>query len=286
MYSVPRKVFKFLQTSFSITYTRTTVQNQTSKQKRIQNQKYNTILIQQHQNSQITKHPVTAKMDDLTNISTEMCLEQENNIMFRENITVKCFQLLSVIGRGTFAKVVLVKRRDDHQLYAMKVVKKDRLKAVKQRLQIQNERNILVNVNHPFIVRMHYAFQNERKLFFVLEYCPGGELFNLLQRQRCFREDVARFYAIQILLALEHLHQIGIVYRDLKPENILIDRDGYVRLTDFGLSKPGIRDNKGANSVCGTPEYLAPEILFRMGHGRAVDWWTFGALLYLSLIHI
>lgn len=138
-------------------------------------------------------------------------------------------------------------------------------------------------MNHPFIVKLGFAFQNEKKLYFALEYCPGGELFNLLQRKRQFSEDVARFYVSQIILALEHLHKNDIVYRDLKPENVLIDREGYVRLTDFGLSKKGVSQTKGAKSVCGTPEYLAPEILNRTGHGKAVDWWTVGAILFEML---
>eukprot|EP01016_Furgasonia_blochmanni_P007664 TRINITY_DN1306_c0_g4_i1.p1 TRINITY_DN1306_c0_g4~~TRINITY_DN1306_c0_g4_i1.p1 ORF type:complete len:297 (+),score=57.83 TRINITY_DN1306_c0_g4_i1:183-1073(+) len=138
-------------------------------------------------------------------------------------------------------------------------------------------------MDHPFIVKLAYAFQNERKLYFALEYCPGGELFNVLQKKRRFSEDVARFYAAQIVLALEHLHSKDVVYRDLKPENVLIDKDGYIRITDFGLSKENIQGNKGANSVCGTPEYLAPEVLFKMGHGKAVDWWTLGAILYEML---
>jgi serine/threonine protein kinase len=122
-----------------------------------------------------------------------------------------------------------------------------------------------------------------KKLYFALEYCPGGELFNLLQKKRQFSEEHARFYVAQIILALEHLHKLDIIYRDLKPENVLIDEVGYIRLTDFGLSKRGIQGNKGANSVCGTPEYLAPEILFRTGHGKAVDWWTLGAILFEML---
>eukprot|EP01032_Pedospumella_encystans_P031243 gene31243-35266_t len=125
------------------------------------------------------------------------------------------------------------------------------------------------------------AFQTSDKLFLVLDYCPGGELFFHLGKVGRFPEERACFYAAQITLALEYVHQMDVIYRDLKPENVLLDAVGNVRLTDFGLSKEGVSDHStGANSFCGTPEYIAPEVLRREGHGRAVDWWSLGALLY------
>jgi len=139
-------------------------------------------------------------------------------------------------------------------------------------------------VNHPLIVKMDYAFQSENKLFFALEYCPGGELFFYLSQIGRFKQDAARFYAANILLALEHLHKKDILYRDLKPENVLVGSDGYIRLTDFGLSKENISGTKDANSLCGTAEYLSPEILQRQGHGKATDWWSFGAIIYEMLV--
>ena len=147
----------------------------------------------------------------------------------------------------------------------------------------KTERNVLEAVSHPFIVNMIYAFQTPKKLYFILEYCPGGELFFHLSRAARFSEGRCRFYAQEILLAIEYLHSHDIVYRDLKPENVLLDADGHVKLTDFGLSKEGISDNFSAKSICGTPEYLAPEILDRNGHGKAVDWYSFGALIYEML---
>merc|ERR1712118_303716 len=122
-----------------------------------------------------------------------------------------------------------------------------------------------------------------RKLYFVLEYCPGGELFFHLSRAGRFSEGRCRFYASEILLAIEYLHRLNIVYRDLKPENVLLDSDGHVKVTDFGLSKEGIMDNVSAKTMCGTPEYLAPEILDKKGHGRAVDWYSLGALMFEML---
>ena len=140
---------------------------------------------------------------------------------------------------------------------------------------------MLGNINHPYIVGMAKAFQTTDKLFFILDYCAGGELFFHLGKSGRFPDERAKFYAAQITLALEYVHSLDIIYRDLKPENVLLDNIGNVRLTDFGLSKQGVRDHStGANSFCGTPEYIAPEVLLRLGHGRAVDWWSLGALLF------
>lgn len=130
---------------------------------------------------------------------------------------------------------------------------------------------------------MDYAFQSDSKLFFVLEYCPGGELFFYLSQIGRFKEDAARFYASNILLALHHLHSQNILYRDLKPENVLVSRDGYVKIADFGLSKENIYGHHDAKSICGTAEYLAPEILLNKGHGKASDWWSFGGIIYEML---
>ena len=133
---------------------------------------------------------------------------------------------------------------------------------------------------------MDYAFQSDSKLFFVLEYCPGGELFFYLNQIDRFKEDVARFYASNIVLAIHHIHSQNIVYRDLKPENVLVDHDGYLKIADFGLSKENIFDSTDAKSLCGTAEYLAPEILLNQGYGKAVDWWLYGCLIYEMLCGI
>jgi len=209
--------------------------------------------------------------------------EEQKERIKDTKVNVDSFALISVIGKGSYAEVLLARKKDTGTIYALKILKKDKIEQRNQKTHVKVERNILIEIQHPFIIKMVYAFQTEKKLYFALEYCPGGELFNLLQKKRQFSEENARFYIVQILLALEHLHKYDIVYRDLKPENVLLDSEGYVRLTDFGLSKKGVKGNKEANSVCGTPEYLAPEILFRWGHGKAVDWWTLGAILFEML---
>lgn len=143
------------------------------------------------------------------------------------------------------------------------------------------ERNILEAVKNPFIVELFYAFQTNGKLYLILEYLSGGELFTFLDREGMFLENVAMFYASELILAIEHLHSLGIVYRDLKPENIMLDANGHVVLTDFGLCKEGIDgQQQRTNTFCGTIEYMAPEILNRTGHGAEVDWWSLGALLF------
>ena len=138
-------------------------------------------------------------------------------------------------------------------------------------------------MDHPFVVKLHYAFQTPEKLFFVVDFLNGGALFFHLRKNIKFSESRARFYASEIILALECLHSHGIIYRDLKPENIILDSDGHLKITDFGLSKEGIVDESKAYTFCGTPEYLAPEIILNKGHGKAVDWWSLGAILYEML---
>jgi len=194
------------------------------------------------------------------------------------------FKMIKVVGKGSFGKVFLVREKQTNEMFALKVLKKDNIIKRNQVEHTRTERSVLGYVKHPFIVGMNMAFQSKDKLYFVLDYCAGGELFFHLGKVGRFSEPRACFYAAEITLAIEYVHDLDIVYRDLKPENVLLDSKGHVRLTDFGLSKEGISNSSsGANSFCGTPEYLAPEILNRQGHGRAVDWWSLGALLYEML---
>lgn len=201
-----------------------------------------------------------------------------------EKVTLEDFVMIKVIGKGSFGKVLLVRKRDTGLIYAMKVLRKENIIKRNQVEHTRTERHVLGYVRHPFIVGLNYAFQTSEKLYFVLDYCAGGELFFHLGKVQRFPEHRARFYTAEITLAIEYVHNLDVIYRDLKPENVLLDENGHIRLTDFGLSKEGIQDDfSGANSFCGTPEYLAPEILNRSGHGRAVDWWSLGALLYEML---
>ncbi|XP_013381300.1 ribosomal protein S6 kinase 2 beta isoform X2 [Lingula anatina] len=195
------------------------------------------------------------------------------------------FELLKVLGQGSFGKVFLVRKISGHDagtLYAMKVLKKATLK-VRDRVRTKMERDILADVDHPFIVKLHYAFQTEGKLYLILEFLRGGDLFTRLSKEVMFTEEDVKFYLAELALSLNHLHQVGIIYRDLKPENVLLDADGHVKLTDFGLSKESIFEEKKTYSFCGTVEYMAPEVVNRRGHGTAADWWSYGVLMFEML---
>jgi len=194
------------------------------------------------------------------------------------------FDLLKIIGKGSYGTVVQVRLKDTGDIFAMKVIDK---KFIVEKNEIQHtisERNILSKVNHPFIMKLFFAFQTEDKLYLVLEFVNGGELYFHLQLDGNFGTDRTRFYSAEIVLALEYLHKSGIIYRDLKPENVLIDGDGHIKITDFGLSKEGlIGFNSRTNTFCGTPEYLAPEVLLGKEYSLAVDYWSLGTLMYEML---
>lgn len=194
------------------------------------------------------------------------------------------FELLRVLGKGGYGKVFQVKKgtgADQGKIFAMKVLRKAKIVInQKDTAHTKAERNILESIKHPFIVDLIYAFQTGGKLYLILEYLPGGELFMHLEREGIFPEETACFYLAEITLALEHLHSCGIIYRDLKPENILLDKDGHVKLTDFGLCKEALEDGETTHTFCGTVEYMAPEVLLRSGHAKSVDWWSLGALTY------
>jgi len=196
-----------------------------------------------------------------------------------EKVHLEDFELLKVLGRGSFGKVMQVRKKSDGKIYAMKILKKQAIIARNQVEHTKAERKILESLQHPFLMTLRYAFQSKDKLYFVLDYYQGGELFFHLKNNRRFPEDVARIYVAEIALALGHLHSLSVIYRDLKPENILLDDNGHVCLTDFGLSKD-VEPTDKAHTFCGTPEYLAPEIVTGAGHDKAVDWWSLGILLY------
>jgi serine/threonine protein kinase len=199
-----------------------------------------------------------------------------------KKVSAEDFELLCVIGRGSFGKVMQVRKKDDGKIYAMKVMKKAAIIAKNQVTHTKDEKNILQKISHPFIVKLNYAFQTKDKLYMILDYVNGGELFFHLKKEGKFSEDRVRLYAAEIASALLHLHSHGIIYRDLKPENILIDSDGHIVITDFGLSKEVPRDET-THTFCGTPEYLAPEVLRGEGHNYQVDWWSLGTLIYEML---
>jgi serine/threonine protein kinase len=191
------------------------------------------------------------------------------------------FILVKMLGVGAYGRVILVQHARTLRPYAMKVVSKTQVREENQVPVVNRERRLLAMVRHPFICTLHHAFQTRHKLYLVLDYCPGGELLAVIGRRKKLSERRTRFYAAELVSAVAYLHSLGIVYRDLKPENVLLDCEGHVQLVDFGLSKDGVLRAAGCtHSFCGTPEYLAPEIVMGQAHGRAVDWWSLGMLAY------
>eukprot|EP00735_Rhodelphis_limneticus_P014221 TRINITY_DN8220_c0_g1::TRINITY_DN8220_c0_g1_i1::g.10194::m.10194 TRINITY_DN8220_c0_g1::TRINITY_DN8220_c0_g1_i1::g.10194 ORF type:complete len:362 (-),score=46.25,sp/P51817/PRKX_HUMAN/57.70/3e-142,Pkinase/PF00069.20/6.2e-68,Pkinase_Tyr/PF07714.12/7.7e-37,Kinase-like/PF14531.1/7.2e-08,Seadorna_VP7/PF07387.6/0.1 TRINITY_DN8220_c0_g1_i1:853-1938(-) len=196
------------------------------------------------------------------------------------------FEFLTTLGTGTFGRVRLVKVRpgildsSKPQYFAMKILKKAELIRLKQVDHIKSEKAILQMIDHPFVVNLFGAMQDEKNLYMLLEFVIGGELFSHLRKAGRFSNEATKFYAASIVLAMQHLHSQDIVYRDLKPENLLLDSDGYLKITDFGFAKK-VEDRTW--TLCGTPEYLAPEIIQSKGHGKAVDWWALGILIYEML---
>ena len=210
--------------------------------------------------------------------------QQPNQQPRKPRVSKADFILHRVIGKGAYAKVFLVQKStapDQGTYYAMKVLRKAHIIIhQKDREHTRTERVILEEVRHPFIVRLFYAFQTDEKLYLILDYAPGGELFTYLDRQKMFLEDTAKVYMCELVLALEHLHSLGIIYRDMKPENVLLDAQGHIKLTDFGLSKVGVGDEGRTQTVCGTVEYMAPEVLAHQSYDYSVDWWSLGAMSF------
>ncbi|KZS99168.1 kinase-like protein [Sistotremastrum niveocremeum HHB9708] len=229
----------------------------------------------------VIERPLTPPQPPLRSLADE-----PPHLVNRDHLSLTDFEVLESLGTGTFGRVLLVRMRNDPpyskpRVFAMKVLRKSEIVRLRQIEHVKAERYILSRVRHPFIVDLYASFQDPLNIYMLLAYVPGGELFTHLRRARRFTPDVTRFYLATIILALKYLHSFNIIYRDLKPENLLLDSRGYVRLTDFGFAK--IVDDR-TWTLCGTPEYLAPEIIKNSGHGKAADWWACGILCYEMLV--
>lgn len=187
---------------------------------------------------------------------------------------------VATVGTGTFGRVFLVRDKQSRAFFALKQMKIPDVIRLKQETHVHNEKEVLSEVNHPFLIRLFWTHHDERFLYMLLDYVPGGELFSYLRSRGRFSNSSGLFYTSEIVCAIEYLHSKDIVYRDLKPENILLDAEGHIRLTDFGFAKK-LSDRTW--TLCGTPEYLAPEVIQSKGHGRAVDWWALGILVFEML---
>ncbi|CAD8095504.1 unnamed protein product [Paramecium sonneborni] len=201
-------------------------------------------------------------------------------IQSEQKVCLKDFIFLKNIGVGGFSLVYLVRKKDTGKFYALKLIDKEFIIAKKKQQIVLNERNIMTLLNSPFLLHLSYAFESRQFIVFVLEFCQGGELFFQLKQIKRMNEEQARFYIAEISLGLNEIHSLNILYRDIKPENILMDIQGHVRIADFGLSKPEISREEKAYSFCGSPEYMAPEMLLKQGHTQTVDFYCLGALLY------
>ena len=195
----------------------------------------------------------------------------------QEKVKLEDFKLLKVIGRGGYGKVCQVQKKDDGSIFAMKIISKASIVKEKDLIHTREEQRILAEIRHPFLLNLQYSFQTPEKLYLVMDYVNGGELFFHLSQEGFFSEERSKFYLAELILALDHLHSKNILYRDLKPENVLLSAEGHVRLCDFGLAKTTTQSTR---TICGTAEYLAPEILKDQGYGPPCDNWACGVLLY------
>jgi len=184
------------------------------------------------------------------------------------------------LGTGSFGRVRIATHNSAGTVWAIKQLKKAEVIRLQQVEHMLSEKRILAGLDHPFIVKLGTSFQDSKFLFMALEYVPGGEFFTHLRKAGRFNNHTTKFYAAQITLIFEYLHLDKIIYRDLKPENLLLDREGYLKITDFGFAK---RVEFKTYTLCGTPEYIAPEVLLNKGHNKGVDWWTLGILNYEML---
>jgi protein kinase A/protein kinase X len=204
----------------------------------------------------------------------------------RQRLRISDFDISTTLGTGTFGRVRIAKLKDDpnQTVYALKMLKKTEIIRLNQVEHIKSERCILEEINHPFLVKLVASFQDQRYVYMLFEYISGGELFSRLRKDGRFSNDVSLFYACEIFLAIQYLHQRNVVYRDLKPENLLIDKFGHIKITDFGFAKQLDQSNR-TFTLCGTPEYLAPEIIkgAKVGYGKSVDWWALGILIFEML---
>ncbi|KAI9762201.1 MAG: cAMP-dependent protein kinase catalytic subunit [Chaenotheca gracillima] len=190
------------------------------------------------------------------------------------------FAILRTLGTGSFGRVHLVQSKHNQRFYAVKVLKKAQVVKMKQVEHTNDERRMLGMVKHPFLITLWGTFADSRNVYMVMDFVEGGELFSLLRKSQRFPNPVAKFYAAEVTLALEYLHSMHIIYRDLKPENLLLDRHGHLKITDFGFAKevPDI-----TWTLCGTPDYLAPEVVNSKGYNKSVDWWSLGILIFEML---
>jgi protein kinase A len=245
------------------------------EQLQLQQQQQHSFIPQQHSPNEL------GKLEKLRNSSTSSLSKlPSKSSVSSGKYGLNDFEVMRSLGTGSFGRVHLVRSVHNGRYYAMKVLKKERVVRMKQVEHTNDERRMLALVDHPFIIRMWGTFQDSQAVFMIMDYIEGGELFTLLRKSQRFPNPVAKFYAAEVCLALEYLHSHNIIFRDLKPENILLDRNGHIKLTDFGFSKE-VKDV--TYTLCGTPDYIAPEVVATKPYNKSVDWWSFGILIFEML---
>ena len=223
------------------------------------------------------QNPVLLNKND---INEEKIEEDKDFASISVKLNYHDFTPLKLLGRGSYGQVCLVRMKINNKLYAMKVLDKSLLKETHQELHTKSERDLMVKVHCPFIVNIKSAFQDPKYLYIISDFMQGGDLFYHLHESHVFRFEQAQFYITEIVLALEYLHKNNMIYRDLKPENILIDSKGHIKLTDFGLSKMLNSSGERSFTICGTLQYIAPEMFVKKGYDNAIDWWSLGCVIY------
>ncbi|TFK87405.1 kinase-like protein [Polyporus arcularius HHB13444] len=235
------------------------------------------------QRASLSTQRTSMDTDDWVKEQSEMVPVQAEELQARRtkgSYRLSDFIIQRTLGTGSFGRVHLVRSKHNLRFYAIKVLNKDKIVRMKQESHTRNEQMMLQAVQHPFIINLWGAFQDTSNLYMVMDFVPGGELFTLLRRSNRFPDPVAKFYAAEVALALNYLHGKDIIYRDLKPENILLNFDGHIKIADFGFAKQCATT---VWTLCGTPDYLAPEIISNERYNKSVDWYALGVLIFEML---
>jgi len=226
---------------------------------------------------------VKKRVMEQASVSSASAAMSQSTLEEPDQLSLNDFEMMKVLGKGTFGKVMLARDKKTGELVAIKILKKEVIMAKDEVTHTLTENAVLQSTQHPFLTGLRASFQTRDLLCFVMEYVNGGELFFHLSKEKMFSEERTKFYIAEIVLAMTYLHERHIIYRDLKLENLLLDRHGNIKITDFGLCKEEIAFGSTTTTFCGTPEYLAPEVLEDNDYGRAVDWWGVGVVMYEML---
>jgi len=236
--------------------------------------------VKQMQGTEVTRREVGGRSGADAGAVRSRAYTHAKGVMVPTEMDISHFEMLKVLGKGTFGKVMLAKQKTTQSIFAIKILKKSMVLEKDELAHTLTENSVLAKCHHPFLTELRYSFQTDELLCFVLEYVNGGEVFFHLSKDRRFSENRTKFYIAEISSAIHYLHCEGIIYRDLKLENLMLDREGHIKITDFGLCKEEIHKGDATTTFCGTPEYLAPEVIEDSDYGQSVDWWGVGVVCF------